>query len=63
MLDFDNTSYGVFNKNRGEKPVIYIKYPEKPKPLPLDRMFPIIINVKVTNGTAKGKLLHTYVVK
>ena len=54
MLNFENQSYAVFNKNLGQEPVIRITYPEQ---VDTEIMFPIIIDVKITNLTAYGKLL------
>ena len=57
QLNFESQSYAVSDKNLAEEPVIWIKYP---KEYVASKMFPIIIDVKITNITAKGKLLHMH---
>ena len=57
QLNFESQSYAVSDKNLPEQPVIWIKYPEV---YLSPNMFPFTIDVKITNITAKGKLLHMY---
>ena len=55
MLNFERRSYGVHSKNKAiarNSPVIRITYPEgNISPI----MFPIVVDVIITNITAKGK--------
>lgn len=57
QLNFESQSYAVSDKNLPEQPVIWVKYP---KVYLAPKMFPIIIDVEITNITAKGKFLHMY---
>ena len=57
QLNFESQSYAVSDKNLAERPVIWIKYP---KVYQAPKMFPITIDVEITNITAKGKSLHMY---
>lgn len=57
MLNFERTSYGVHDKNKAEAPVIRITYPIGYIPR---KMFPIVAEVIVTNISANGKSLHSY---
>ena len=55
MLNFERRSYGVHNKNKAKarnSPVIRITYPEGNIS---SIMFPIVVQVNITNITAKGK--------
>ena len=60
-VSFESKSYGVSNKNKAETPPkIKITYPEE---IRSNGMFPIVVEVIVTNITAEGKSLHTCLVK
>ena len=61
-VNFESKSYGVRNKNKAKTPPkIRITYPEEE--ITSNGMFPIVVEVIVTNITAEGKSLHTCLVK
>ena len=54
MLEFDNQSYSVNDKNRPETPVLRLYCPSECHNVPQET-FPINVTVEEEDGTATGK--------